>query len=385
MSQAAAKVHESLDAYNRAIPFFNYPALFKQHEEDYVKIFRDVCGRGAYILQKDLTEFEAAIAKFLNVKHVIGTSDGTNAIMIGLMAIGVQPGDEVIVSSHTYIATASAAQMLGAKAVPCDIGPDNLMDAKSVEKLITSKTKVILPTHVNGRTCNMDAIMELAKKHNIMVAEDSAQALGSKFKGKNAGTFGLFGTFSFYPAKILGCFGDGGAVITNDDALGMKLRALRDHGRDETGKVVLWGTNARLDNLQAAFLSYNFKPYPEIMARRRAIAAAYTKGFAGIQELRIPAGPDTDPDHFDVFQNYELAAERRDELRVFLKEKGIGTIIQWAGTPVHKFKDLYPQTPSLPATEHFFERCMMLPMNMSMTDEDVAHVIAAVRAFYGKA
>ncbi len=379
----AAKIHESLDAYNRAIPFFNYPALFKENEEEFVRIFRDVCGRGAYIMQKDLVEFEAAIAKFLNVKHVIGTSDGTNAIMIGLMAIGVRPGDEVIVSSHTYIATASAAQMLGAKAVPCDIGPDNLMDAASVEKLITAKTKVIIPTHVNGRTCAMDPIMALAKKHNIMVAEDAAQALGSKYKGQCAGTFGRFGTFSFYPAKILGCFGDGGAIITNDDQLATTLRALRDHGRDETGKVVMWGTNARLDNLQAAFLHFNFKSYDEIMARRRAVAAMYTKGLSDIAELRLPVGPDAQAEHYDIYQNYELAAERRDELRVFLKDKGIGSIIQWAGTPVHKFKDLYPVTPSLPATEHFFDRCLMLPMNMTLTDEDVAYVIAAVRSFYG--
>ncbi|MBU6236156.1 MAG: DegT/DnrJ/EryC1/StrS family aminotransferase, partial [Alphaproteobacteria bacterium] len=334
--QQAAKVHESMDAYNRSIPFFNYPALFKANEEDFVRIFRNVCGRGAYILQKDLTEFEDAIAKFLKVKHVIGTSDGTNAIMIGLMAIGVKPGDEVIVSTHTYIATASAAQMLGAKAVPCDIGPDNLMDPASVEKLITPKTRVILPTHVNGRTCAMDPIMDLAKKHNLMVAEDAAQALGSTYKGKCAGTFGLFGTFSFYPAKVLGCFGDGGAVITNDDELAKTLRALRDHGRDETGRVVMWGTNARLDNLQAAFLNFNFKSYPEIMARRRAIAAAYTKGLKGINGFWIPAGPDEQPDHYDIFQNYEVAAERRDELRAYLKDRGIGTIIQWAGTPVHK-------------------------------------------------
>ncbi|MCB1538064.1 MAG: DegT/DnrJ/EryC1/StrS family aminotransferase [Rhodospirillales bacterium] len=386
MSHAAApKVHESLDAYNRKIPFFNYPALFKDHEEDYVRIFRDVCGRGAYILQKDLSEFEAAIAKFLKVKHVIGTADGTNAIMIGLMAIGLKPGDEVIVSSHTYIATASAAQMLGARAVPCDIGPDNLMDPASVERLITERTRVILPTHVNGRTCAMDPIMALAEKHGLMVAEDAAQALGSTYKGRAAGTFGRFGTFSFYPAKILGCFGDGGAVITNDDTLGAALRALRDHGRDETGKVVLWGTNSRLDNLQAAFLHYNFKSYPEIMARRRAIAAMYTQGLSDVAELRLPAGPDSQPDHYDVFQNYELAAENRDALREFLKDKGIGTIIQWAGTPVHQFKDLYPQTPSLPKVDHFFARCMMLPMNMTLSDDDVRHVIAAIRAFYGRA
>jgi len=274
-AQPAAKIHESLDAYQRQIPFFNYPALFKQDEEDFVRIFKDVCGRGAYILQKDLAQFEENLKKFLNVKHVFGTADGTNAIMIGLMACGVGPGDEVIVSSHTYIATASAAQILGAKAVPCDIGPDNLMCPKSAESKITPKTKVIMPTHVNGRTCNMDAIMDVAKRHNLMVTEDAAQALGSKFKGQCAGTFGKFGTFSFYPAKVLGCFGDGGAVITNDDEIAHKLMCLRDHGRDETGMVVMWGTNSRLDNLQAAFLDYKLSTYPQGIQRRRDIARRY--------------------------------------------------------------------------------------------------------------
>jgi len=384
MSQAAPiKVHDTLNAYDRAIPFFNYPAQFKANEQGYMQVFKDVCSRGAYILQKDLADFEASIAKFLNVKHVIGAADGTNAIMIGLMALGIEPGDEIIVSSHTYIATASAGHMLGAKIVPCDIGPDNLMDAKSAEKCITEKTKVILPTHVNGRTCNMDAIMDVANKHGVMVAEDAAQALGSKFKGQCAGTFGKFGTFSFYPAKILGCFGDGGALITNDDKIAEQVRALRDHGRNEKGEVVLWGTNARLDNLQAAFLNYNFKDYDHIMARRRAIAAKYTQGLSNIPELRLPSGPDADKDHYDIYQNYEIAAERREALREYLKEKGIGTIIQWAGTPIHQFKKL-GFTQSLPQTDHFFERCMMLPMNMSLSDEDVVFVIKAVRSFYGK-
>jgi dTDP-4-amino-4,6-dideoxygalactose transaminase len=374
------KVHESLDAYKRQIPFFNYPALFKAHEEDYVRIFRDVGSRGAYILQKDLAQFEENLKKFLNVKHAFGTSDGTNAIMIGFMALGLQPGDEIICSSHTYIATASAAQMLGAKAVPCDIGPDNLMDPLDAERRISSKTKVIIPTQLNGRTCNMDAIQKIADKHGLMVAEDAAQALGSKFKGKNAGTFGKFGTFSFYPAKVLGCFGDGGAIVTNDDEIAKKLYALRDHGRDEEGKVVMWATNARLDNLQAAWLDFKLKTYPQDIERRRQIARLYNDGLKDLKQLTLPEGPDSN-DHYDVYQNYELAADRRDDLRVFLKDKGVGTIMQWAGTPLHKFSALYaPQ--SIPGVEKFFERCLMLPMNVTLSDDDIQYIIASIKEFY---
>ncbi len=375
------KVHESLDAYQRQIPFFNYPSLFKQHEEDYVRIFRDVGSRGAYILQKDLSQFEENLKKFLNVKHVFGTNDGTNAIMIGFMAIGLQPGDEVICSSHTYIATASAAQILGAKAVPCDIGYDNMMDAKDVEKRITSKTKVIIPTQLNGRTCNMDEIQALADKHGLIVCEDAAQALGSKFKGRNAGTFGKFGTFSFYPAKVLGCFGDGGAVVTNDDEIAAKLYALRDHGRDEQGNVVMWATNARLDNLQAAWLDFKLQSYPQDIDRRREVARMYHEGLKDVKQLTLPQGPDQNPDHFDIYQNYELAADRRDELRVYLKDKGIGSIMQWAGTPLHKFDKLYaPQ--SIPGVEKFFERCLMIPMNVTLTDEDIQYIINTIKEFY---
>lgn len=381
MSGQPLKVHESLDAYKRQIPFFNYPALFKSDEEAYVRIFKDVCGRGAYILQKDLAQLEENLQKFLNVKHAIGTADGTNAIMIGLMALGVGPGDEIICSSHTYIATASAAKMLGAEVVLCDIGPDNLMDAADVEKRITPKTKVIIPTQVNGRTCDMDALAAVADRHGVMVAEDAAQALGSKYKGRCAGTFGQFGTFSFYPAKVLGCFGDGGAVVTNDDKLAETLRALRDHGRDESGMVVMWGTNARLDNLQAAFLDHKLATFHQDIERRRAIAGMYHAAFKDMPQLTLPPGPDSSPDHFDIYQNYELAADRRDELRVFLKDRGIGSIIQWAGTPVHKFDKLGFNV-SLPATEKFFERCLMLPMNMTLSDEDVAFVIRSVKDFY---
>lgn len=383
MTAQPLKVHESLDAYQRQIPFFNYPALFKQHEEDYVRIFKDVCGRGAYILQKDLAQFEENLKKFLNVKYAFGCSDGTNAIMIGLMALGVKPGDEIICSSHTYIATASAGQMLGAIAVPCDIGPDNLMCPKDMEKRITPKTKVIIPTQLNGRCCDMDAIQAIADKHGIMVAEDAAQALGAKYKGKCAGTMGKFGTFSFYPAKVLGCFGDGGAIVTNDDTIGQTLLALRDHGRDETGMVVMWGTNARLDNLQAAFLDFKLKGYPAEMERRRAIARMYNEAFKGMPQLTLPPGPDADPNRYDIYQNYELAADKRDDLRVFLKERGIGSIMQWAGTPVHKFAKLGFNT-SVPGVDKFFERCLMLPMNMTLSDEDVAFIIKSVKDFYAQ-
>lgn len=365
----------------RTIPFFNYPALFKTYEQEFVSIFKDVCGRGAYILQKDLVAFEEDIKKFLNVKHAFGVSDGTNSLIIGLRAIGVGPGDEVIIPSHTYIASAASVVLVGATPVLCDIGNDHLIDPVSAEQKITNRTKAIMPVHVNGRTCAMDAVMRIADQHGLKIVEDAAQALGSKYKGRNAGTFGAWGSFSFYPAKVLGCFGDGGAVVTNDDEVAEQLSLLRDHGRNKDGKVVAWGTNSRLDNLQAAILHFKIKHYPEEIERRRMIAKRYQMGLGDLASLKLPPAPESNGEHFDIYQNYEIAADHRDELKAHLAENGVSTLVQWSGTPVHQFKEL-GFNEAHPVTDRFFERCLMLPMNVSLSDDEVDYIIEHVRSFY---
>lgn len=367
----------------RTIPFFNYPALFADREAELSQVILDVCRRGAYILQKDLVEFERHLAEYMGVKHAFGVANGTDAIWLGLMAVGVGPGDEVIIPSHTYIATAAAVHFVGATPVLAEIGADHMLDPASVESLVTPRTKAIMPVQVNGRTCDMDALQAIAERHGLMIVEDAAQGLGSRFKGQCAGTFGKFGTISFYPAKLLGCFGDGGAVVTNDDAVAEQLALLRDHGRNEAGRVVAWGFNSRLDNLQAAILDFKLKTYREDVDRRRAIAARYQARLGDLPELALPPAPDADPRHYDVYQNYELEAERRDELRAHLEKNGVRSIIQWAGTPVHQFHELGLGDIRLPATERFFTRCFMLPMNTTLSDEDVDYICDLIRSFYG--
>jgi dTDP-4-amino-4,6-dideoxygalactose transaminase len=215
------------------------------------------------------------------------------------------------------------------------------------------------------------------------VLEDAAQALGSKFRGRFAGTFGVAAGFSFYPAKILGCFGDGGAVVTDDDAVAERVHLLRDHGRDAaTGEVLGWGLNSRLDNLQAAVLDHQLRDYGRIVERRQAVAARYQARLGDLSELLLPPAPDADPDHFDVYQNYEIEAERRDELRAHLKAAGVGTLVQWGGKAVHQWQALGYRV-SLPRTELLFRRCLMLPMNLTLTDDDVDYVADAIREFYG--
>ena len=368
--------------YKRNIPFFNYPALFKAQEKEIMDALHDVMSRGAYILQRDLEEFEENIKELIGVKHVLGVADGTNALILSLRAAGVGHGDEVIMSSHTYIATAASAHFVGAKPVLVECGADHMIDPESIERAITDNTRVIMPTQLNGRTCDMDALQAIADEYGLIIIEDAAQALSSKFRGRCAGTFGLAGTFSFYPAKLLGCFGDGGAVVTNDDKIAERVALLRDHGRNENGEVVIWGTNSRLDNIQAAILNMKLKTFTNDMERRREIASMYDQALREIDDLVLPPAPDADERYYDVYQNYELESGHRDELRNFLAERGIGTIIQWGGKAVHQFNGLGFDNVHLPVVERMTSRFLMLPMHTALSDEDVQYVCDCIKDFY---
>ena len=366
----------------RKVPFFNYSRVFTNYEEEFLSIIKEVGRRGAFIMQSDLEEFEKNIAKYVGAKYAVGVGNATDGIHLALRAAGIGVGDEVIFCSHTMVATASAIYFTGATPIPVDCGTDHLIDPQSIEKFITSRTKAIVPTQLNGRTANMDVLQNIAQKYNLIIIEDAAQALGSKFKGKCAGTFGLAGVVSFYPSKTLGCLGDGGAIFTNDEEIYKKLKMLRDHGKDEKGEVVIWGFNSRLDNIQAAILNYKLKFYEQEITRRREIARLYHKLLKDIKELLLPPPPNSDPDHFDIYQNYEIEAEERDKLKEYLSKNGIGTIIQWGGKAVHQFEKLGFNV-KLPYTEKMFQRCLLLPMNTFLTDDDVYYVANKIREFYG--
>jgi dTDP-4-amino-4,6-dideoxygalactose transaminase len=367
------------------IPFFRYPHLFRQQRAEILQAVTDVMERGAFILQSDLQELEAGLQRFLGVKHAWGVANGTDGLIIALRATGVGPGDEVIVPSHTYVASVASIHFAGATPVLVECGDDHLIDPAAVEAAVTPRTRAIMPVQLNGRTCDMDALKRIADRHGLAIVEDAAQGLGSKFKGRPAGTFGAAGEFSFYPAKVLGCFGDGGAVTTNDDDVARRVMLLRDHGRDERGEVLTWGLNSRLDNLQAAILNVKLRHFQEEIERRRQLARLYREGLADLEDLRLPPGPDGDPDHFDVYQNYEIESGRRDTLRAHLEEDGVRTIIQWAGKPVHQFEGLALGATRLPRTDGLFTRCFLLPMNTSLTDEEVRYICGSIRRFYGRA
>jgi dTDP-4-amino-4,6-dideoxygalactose transaminase len=363
------------------VPFFEYPKLWSNDREEFLSIIDNVSTSGGFILQKAVSDFEAELANYTGANYAVGVGNATDGMEIFLEAIGLKKGDEIIISSHTMLATASAIKVTGGVPVPVDIGGDNLIDPLAIENAITPNTVGIMPTQLNGRVCKMDAILSIAKKYGLFVIEDAAQALGAKYKGQHSGTFGLASGISFFPAKVLGCLGDAGGVLVNDKDLYHQIYQIHDHGRDVDGEVKRWGRNSRLDNIQAAILSFKLKSYDKVIERRRKVAQMYQDRLGMLSELQLPAAPSLITDNFDVYQNYELQADNRDELKTYLSDNNIGTLIQWGGIAIHQFTQLgFNQV--LPNTDRFFERCIMLPMNVFISNSDIDYICEMVTKFY---
>jgi dTDP-4-amino-4,6-dideoxygalactose transaminase len=364
------------------VPFFDYSRLYLDDKKLILEAIESIGQRGAYILQKDLKDFESRLASYVGSPHAIGVANATDGLEIIWKVVDIKPGDEVIISSHTMIATASAILMAGGTPVPVDIGHDGLIDPEAVEDAITKNTIGISPTQLNGRTCQMDKLVSIAQKNKLIIVEDAAQGLGSTFDGKKAGSFGEAGVFSFYPAKILGCLGDGGAITTNNAEIYSKSYEMHDHGRNLNGESVSWGRNSRLDNLQAAILNSKLESFTKTIERRREIAQLYADNLHEIEQISLPEAPSKNKKNFDTFQNYEIQVERRNELQEYLKNNGIGTLIQWGGKAIHQW-DHFKYRKTLPVVEAFFEKCIMLPINLFVSDEDVIFVTQKIKEFYG--
>jgi dTDP-4-amino-4,6-dideoxygalactose transaminase len=367
----------------KIIPFFDYSRIYADYKKEFGNILEDIGTRGAYIMQKDLTDFEDNLSKFVGSEYAIGVGNATDGLELSWLAIGLKKGDEVIISSHTMVATASAIITAGGIPVPVDIGPDNLINPEAISAAINKNTVGISPTHLNGRTCNMESIMQIASNNKLAVVEDAAQALGSKYRNKCAGTFGDTASFSFFPAKVLGALGDGGGVTTSNSLIYDKVFQLHDHGRDKNGNIQSWGRNSRLDNFQAAILNYKLKNYSQVIQRRRFIANLYDEQLRELPQLQLPPAPTEYGENFDVYQNYEIQADSRDRLRKYLSNQGIGTLIQWGGKAIHQWNALGFNL-KIPNVELFFERCLMLPMNTFLSDDDVIYICEAIKNFYIK-
>lgn len=335
--------------------------------------------RGDLIHRRQLHEFEEHLAAFVGVKYAVGVASGYHALYLALVAAGIGPGDHVITVAHTFVATISAIVHAGAVPVLVDVGDDDTMDVERLDAAVTDRTKAILPVHLNGRICDMERIQRIADRYRLVVIEDAAQALGATFNGRRAGSFGLAGCFSFYPFKILGGFGDGGALATNDPHVARIARLLRYNGEDrETGEYHAHGYTALLDNVQAAVLDVKLKYLPAWIGHRRAIAARYRAGLEELPRIQLPRA--ADERRGDAFQNYVIKAADRDALREHLAQGGIETLVHWP-KPVWEHPGLGLANPGLERTERLCREVLSLPMSAETTFEQADYVARCIRRF----
>ncbi|WP_433290663.1 DegT/DnrJ/EryC1/StrS family aminotransferase [Actinoplanes sp. CA-030573] len=364
------------------VRFVDYPEQWRRQRAGLLPVIEETIAAGDLMLRHQLRDFETNLARFVGTARGVGVSNCTDGLRLLAHALDIGPGDEIVSVAHTFVATISPFVLRGAKPVLVDIGEDHLMDTDQLADAVSKRTKVIIPVHLNGRTVDMAAVLKVAESVGAVVVEDAAQALGASFAGRNAGTFGLASTYSFYPAKLLGALGDAGAVLTSDGALADRLHALRDHGRVAQAELDGWGYNCRLDNLQAAILDWRLGLLPEWIKRRRELARLYTSLLHDVPDLSIPVGPDADPRRYDVFQNYPVTTARRSELVAHLRADGIETLISWP-IPLHRQKGLGLDHLSLPRTERLCREVVSLPLHVELTDDQVAYVAASVRRFFG--
>jgi len=361
------------------VRFVGYRRQYQQRKAEFDAVFKKIMSAGDFILRKDVDEFERKIASYVGTKYAIGVNSGTDALYLSARALGFGPGDEVITTAHTFVATVGAIVQCGAKPVLLDLGKDFNIDVDQIEPVITSRTKGIIPVHLNGHSCRMDKIMNLAKRYNLKVLEDSAQALGAEFKGRKCGSFGNAGIFSFYPAKLLGAPGDGGMVVTSEAHLARKIKGLRDNGRINFSETIEgYGYCSRLDNLHAAILKMKFKYFNQGLERRREIAKMYDNGLKGLGDIAIPVSGEKD--FFDVYQNYVIRTQKRDELVKYLNKSGIEVLISWR-RPMHQQKALHLDHFHLPITEKISNEVISLPMYPELTNEEIEYVINSIRKF----
>ncbi len=362
------------------VPFVSFRPMEKELDKDLRTAFERVYTRSWYIEGCEDEAFEKSFADYCGVDYCVGVGNGLDALMLSLKALGIGFGDEVIVPSNTYIATALAVTYVGATPVFVEPIIDTFnINPAMIEEKITDKTKAIMPVHLYGQACDMDPIMKIARKYNLFVVEDCAQAHGATYKGKKIGAFGDAAGFSFYPGKNLGALGDAGAMVTNNKELAEKVRALSNYGSDYKYHHIYKGNNSRLDEMQAAFLSAKLPHLNRMNEERRSIANMY---FQGIKNDKVTLQVVLD-DCVPVWHIYGIRCDERDELEKFLNENGIGTNKHYP-IPIHMqecYKDLGIENGSLPVAEEISATELSLPMYYGMTEEEINYVIDTINRF----
>lgn len=371
---------------NYKVRFVNPTRLYKMLKGELDATYFEIMNNGDLIDREQLKKFEENLASFVGTKYAIGLNSGYDALHLSLRAAGIGEGDEVIVPAHTFVASASAIVNVGAKPILVDVGKDFNIDCDKIEDAITSRTKGIMPVHLNGYMADMVRIMEIAENYNLVVVEDACQSLGASMLEKKkgvrikAGAWGLTGCWSFYPFKILGAYGDAGAITTNDPDVALFARRMRYNGEDrDTGEYHGHGFTCLMDNLQAAFLDVKLNYLPRWIERRREIAGKYKNAFKDIQDLMLPHYNDPRRDH--VYQNYVVRAKQGDDFSEYLKRNGVEILTQFR-KPYYKHEALKLEDRGFPETEALSREVCSLPMNVEITDEEVDYVITVVRKFY---
>ncbi|MBM3404041.1 MAG: DegT/DnrJ/EryC1/StrS family aminotransferase [Bacteroidetes bacterium] len=362
------------------VPFVAPSRVYQMYKEELDAAYFEVMSRGDLIDRSHLRTFEEELAAFTGTRFAVGVNSGYDALHLSLRAHGIGPGDEVIVPAHTFVATCSAVVNTGATPVLVDVTKDFNIDITKVEEVITPKTRAIIPVHLSGWMADMPAVMEIAAKYNLVVVEDACQSLGSSINGKGAGAWGNTGCFSFYPFKILGGYGDGGAITTNDEETAQFARRMRFNGEDrQSGEYHGHGFTCLLDNLQAAFLRVKLRHLPEAIIRRKSIAKQYFEALHDLPDLLLPHYNRPGFDH--VYQNYTVRARQGNDFSEFLKKNGVEVLTQFR-KPYYKHEGLQLIDRGFPETEALSREVCSLPMNVEITPVEIDYVIRVVRSFY---
>ena len=366
------------------VPFLDLKIQYKEIEQEVLPMVTEAMTNGAFVGGPQVTNFEAEFAEFCDSKYCVGVNSGTDALRFALMAVGVEPGDEVITVPNTFIATTEAISQVGAVPVFVDIYPDTCnIDISLIEEEITEKTRVILPVHLYGQPADMDPILELAQKHNIMVIEDACQAHGALYKNRKAGSIGTAGCFSFYPGKNLGAYGEGGAVVTQDEKIDKMIRMIRDHGQEKKYFHSTEGYNGRLDAIQAGVLRIKLKRLSTWNESRRENATYYNQLLSKIPGVTLPVEADFVR---SVYHLYVILVDNRDSLQKFLSEKGIGAGLHYP-LPLHlqkAYSHLGYKQGAFPVTESVAKRLLSLPMFPELTREQIEYVANSIREFMAR-
>lgn len=363
------------------VPFIDLQQRYLEEKEELLACVERVLSKGHFVLTQEVTEFEEDMVRYTGAKHCIALNSGTDALLIALWALGIGKGDEVITTPISFVATTGSIAHVGAIPVYADVRDDQNIDPAEIEKKITPRTKAIMPVHWGGRIAEMDEIMAIAKKHNLLVIEDSAQTMGAYYKGRHGGTIGHAGGISAHPLKNMNAIGDGGCLLTSDEEVAKKAKLYRNHGLQDRDTCVLYGVNSRLDAVNAEVLKFRLTRLKDVIARRQRNVAIYQEKIRAKQVFIPPALPHEE----HAYVMFLVQAENRDELQKYLASKGVQTLVYY-GTALH----LHPAAAKLgykrgdfPVAERQADRVLALPHHQHLTPDQIAYAAEAVNAFYG--